>query len=66
MILPEETWIPPCDRHRDDPYGAVDPTLGRQRRPSDDFWDHRKLVLKMITASLAREAEDKRAHRKRR
>lgn len=49
MIQTGVSYVPVSDRHRDDPYGEYDPKLGRYRRLSDDFFDHRKLVLKRIT-----------------
>lgn len=35
--------------------GEYDPSLGRVRSHSDDFYDHRKLVLKNIGEARSRE-----------
>lgn len=43
----------------DDPPG-YDRLFGRMRTPSDDFYDHRRLVLERIRQSRAREKTKKR------
>ena len=43
----------------DDPPG-YDRKLGRMRHHSDDFFDHRKLVLERIQASMAAEKRKRR------
>ncbi|SOC90073.1 hypothetical protein SAMN05216358_0092 [Rhizobium sp. AN5] len=40
--------------------GQYDPKLGRVRTDSDDFYDHRKLVLEKIQEAMRREKEGKR------
>lgn len=40
--------------------GEYDPKLGRIRHDSDDFYDHRKLVLERIRAALKAEKSRKR------
>jgi hypothetical protein len=40
--------------------GHYDPKLGRVRTHTDDFYDHRQLVLDRIRAALEAEAEAKR------
>lgn len=40
--------------------GQYDPSLGRTRTHSDDFYDHRKLVLDHIREAIAREKQPKR------
>lgn len=37
--------------------GQYDPKLGRVRTHTDDFYDHRKIVLERITAALTAEKE---------
>lgn len=41
------------------PVGQFDPKLGRIRTHTDDFFDHRAVVVKAIGESLKREAERK-------
>jgi len=48
-----------------DPYvGEFDPKLGRVRTHSDDFFDHRKEVLRRIQESLKLEKASKRRPRR--
>lgn len=37
--------------------GVHDPALGRERTHTDDFYDHRKLVLDNISAAIQREKD---------
>jgi len=39
--------------------GQYDPSLGRVRHHSDDFYDHRKLVLGNIRRAIRMEKESK-------
>ncbi|WP_259665390.1 hypothetical protein [Rhizobium bangladeshense] len=39
--------------------GQYDPKLGRERTHTDDFYDHRKLVLESIQQAMAQEKKGK-------
>jgi hypothetical protein len=39
--------------------GQYDPKLGRERTHTDDFYDHRKLVLEKIRLALQAEKKNK-------
>lgn len=39
--------------------GEYDPSLGRIRHHTDDFFDHRKLVLKHIQEAMAAEKKNR-------
>lgn len=44
--------------------GQYDPKLGRIRTHTDDFYDHRKLVLDNIRAAIKREKEQRKIKKK--
>lgn len=45
------------------PVGQYDPALGRPRTHTDDFYDHRKLVLGRIEAARQAEQDAKKGRR---